>query len=51
MGVVITNNHVIADAEDIIVRVNNKEYEAKVIGADLLSDIAVLRSNLQKILK
>ena len=42
-GVVITNNHVIADAEDIIVRVNNKEYEAKVIGADSLSDIAVLK--------
>ena len=42
-GTVITNNHVIANAEDIIVRVNNKEYEAKVLGADPYSDIAVLK--------
>ncbi len=42
-GIVITNNHVIANAEDIIVRVNNKEYEAKVIGEDPYSDIAVLK--------
>ena len=41
-GIVVTNNHVIADAEDIIVRVNgDKEFKAKVIGADPLSDIAV----------
>ena len=43
-GIVITNNHVIQDAEDIIVRVNgNQEYKAKVVGADPLSDIAVLQ--------
>ena len=43
-GVVVTNNHVIQDAEDIIVRVNgDEEYKAKVIGADPLSDIAVLQ--------
>ncbi len=43
-GIVITNNHVISDAEDIIVRVNgDKEFKAKVIGADPLSDIAVLQ--------
>ena len=43
-GTVITNNHVIQDAEDIIVRVNgDKEFKAKVIGADPLSDIAVLQ--------
>ena len=42
-GLVITNNHVISGAEDIVVRVNgDKEYKAKVIGADPLSDIAVL---------
>ena len=33
----------IANAEDIIVRVDNKEYEAEVIGADPYSDIAVLK--------
>ena len=43
-GIVVTNNHVIQDAEDIIVRVNgDKEFKAKVIGADPLSDIAVLK--------
>jgi len=43
-GIVVTNNHVIQGAEDILVRVNgNKEYEAAVIGADPLSDIAVLQ--------
>ena len=43
-GIVVTNNHVIQDAEDIIVRVNNdKEFKAEVIGADPLSDIAVLQ--------
>ena len=43
-GIVVTNNHVIQDAEDIVVRVNgDQEYKAKVIGADPLSDIAVLQ--------
>ena len=43
-GIVITNNHVIQDAEDIVVRVNgDKEYKATVIGTDPLSDIAVLQ--------
>ena len=43
-GIVVTNNHVIQGAEDILVRVNgDKEYEAAVIGADPLSDVAVLQ--------
>ena len=42
-GTVITNNHVIANADDILVRVDNKEYKAKVIGADPYMDIAVLK--------
>ena len=43
-GIVVTNNHVIQDAEDIVIRVNgDKEFKAKVIGADPLSDIAVLQ--------
>ena len=45
-GIVITNNHVIKGAEDILVRVNgDKEYSAKIIGSDPLSDIAVLQIN------
>ena len=43
-GIVITNNHVIQDAEDIVVRVGgDKEYKATIIGQDPLSDIAVLQ--------
>ena len=42
-GTVITNNHVIANAEDILVRVGDKEYKAKVVGADPYMDIAVLK--------
>ncbi len=43
-GIVVTNNHVIKDADDILVRVNgDKEYKAKIIGTDPLSDIAVLK--------
>ena len=42
-GIVITNNHVIANAEDILIRVSDKEYSAEVIGADPYMDLAVLR--------
>ncbi len=43
-GIVITNNHVIQGAEDILVRVNgDEEYEATIVGKDPLSDIAVLQ--------
>ncbi|HJL68014.1 MAG TPA: trypsin-like peptidase domain-containing protein, partial [Nitrosopumilus sp.] len=43
-GIVVTNNHVIQGAEDIVVRVNgDNEFKAKVIGADPGMDIAVLQ--------
>jgi len=42
-GIVITNNHVIANADDILIKVDTKEYKAKVIGADPYMDIAVLK--------
>ena len=42
-GIVITNNHVIAGAEDILVRVGEKEFKAEVVGADPYMDIAVLK--------
>ncbi len=42
-GIVVTNNHVIAGADDILVRVGDKEYKANVIGADPYMDIAVLK--------
>ena len=43
-GIVVTNNHVIQGAEDIIVSVNgSKEYKAKVIGKDPYMDLAILQ--------
>ena len=42
-GTIVTNNHVIANADDIVVIVNNKEYEAKVLGEDPYADVAVLK--------
>lgn len=43
-GYVITNNHVVRDADEIIVRLSDRrEFVAKVIGADEKSDIAVLK--------
>ena len=43
-GIVVTNNHVIQGAEDIVVSVNGSEdYQAKVIGKDPYMDLAVLQ--------
>jgi len=43
-GIVVTNNHVIQGAEDIIVSINGStEYKAKVIGTDPYMDLAVLQ--------
>ncbi len=43
-GIVVTNNHVIQGAEDIIVSVNGEaEYKAEVIGSDPYMDLAVLK--------
>ncbi len=43
-GFIITNNHVIADADQIQVKLKNgKEYKAEIIGADATTDIALIR--------
>ena len=42
-GLVVTNNHVIQGAEDIIVSVNGSEFKAKVLGKDPYMDLAVLK--------
>jgi serine protease Do len=43
-GYVLTNNHVIADADEIIVRLSDRsELEAKLVGADPRSDVALLK--------
>lgn len=43
-GTVLTNNHVIEGADKVQIELNDKRsFEAKVIGADKLSDLAVLK--------
>jgi serine protease Do len=45
-GYIITNNHVIDDADKITVRLSDKEeYKAKVIGSDERTDIALIKIN------
>jgi serine protease Do len=50
-GTVITNNHVINNAEDIVVKVGDKDYKAKVLGADPYADIAVLKIDSKDVFK
>ena len=43
-GYIITNAHVVAEADEVTVRLTDRrEYPAKVIGADVYTDIAVIR--------
>jgi serine protease Do len=49
-GYIVTNNHVIADATDIEVTLNdNRSYKAKLIGADANTDLAVLKIEEQNL--
>jgi serine protease Do len=50
-GTIITNNHVINNADDIVVIVGDKEYKAEIIGADPYADIAVLKIDSKDIFK
>lgn len=48
-GFIVTNNHVIANASQLEVTLNNKKtYEAEVIGADSDSDIALLKIDVDR---
>ncbi len=43
-GYILTNNHVVADADEILVRLSDRsEHKAKLVGADPRSDVAVLK--------
>ena len=43
-GYIVTNHHVIKDADEIIIRLSNRrEYTAEVVGSDARSDIALLK--------
>ncbi|TVZ38500.1 serine protease Do [Alteromonadaceae bacterium 2753L.S.0a.02] len=49
-GYLLTNNHVIEDADKIMVRlVDRREYEAIVIGTDSRSDLALLKVDEEKL--
>jgi len=49
-GYIITNNHVVADADEVIVRLNDRrEFVAQIIGKDNRSDIAVLKIDAENL--
>src|SRR5690606_16591636 len=51
-GIIVTNNHVIADADEIFANFNDgTKLKAEVVGKDTKTDIAVLRVKPEKPLK
>ena len=43
-GYIVTNNHVVADADELTVTLNdNKEYSARIIGTDKTADLALIK--------
>lgn len=46
-GNIITNNHVIENADTITVTINGKSYDAELVGTDSSSDLAVVKADLQ----
>ena len=43
-GLILTNNHVVENAIDIRIRLNDgREFDAKVLGRDPLTDLALLK--------
>ncbi len=44
-GYIVTNNHVVEDADELVVMIKGEEHEAKVIGADPQTDVAVVKVN------
>ena len=43
-GYIVTNNHVVADADELTFTLNdNKEYSARIIGTDKASDLALIK--------
>ncbi len=47
-GYIVTNNHVIQDADEIEVKLNNgKEFDAEIVGRDLNTDLALIKINAE----
>ncbi len=43
-GYIVTNNHVVAEADEITVKLNdNSEYKARIIGLDKMTDLALIK--------
>ncbi|MCF0244245.1 MAG: Do family serine endopeptidase [Bacteroidaceae bacterium] len=49
-GYIVTNNHVVAGADELTVTMNdNKEYSAKIIGTDETTDLALIKINAKNL--
>ena len=49
-GYIVTNNHVVEDADELTVTLNdNKEYSARIIGTDKTSDLALIKINAKNL--
>jgi serine protease Do len=49
-GIVLTNAHVVADSDEVIVKLTDqREYRAKVLGSDPTTDVAVLKIDATKL--
>ncbi|MBL7866151.1 MAG: trypsin-like peptidase domain-containing protein, partial [Cyclobacteriaceae bacterium] len=49
-GYIVTNNHVVADATDIQVTLDDKrEYNAKIVGSDPSTDLALIKVDAQRL--
>ncbi|MBI1275571.1 Do family serine endopeptidase [bacterium] len=50
-GLIVTNNHVVADADEIVVKLQDgAEYRAKIIGRDMKTDLCLLKIDAGKAL-
>ncbi len=48
-GLILTNNHVVADADEIVVQLDNeREYTAELVGRDPKTDIAVIKIDAEE---
>jgi serine protease Do len=47
-GIIVTNYHVISQADEIVVRLEKKEFEAQVLGSDPATDLALLKIKSSK---
>ena len=49
-GYIVTNNHVVADADELTVTLNdNKEYSARIIGTDKTTDLALIKIDAKEL--